>query len=66
MVIKGQIVKLGQQIGEMGNTGHSSGTHLHYEVIYMNNPVNPVNYYSTDILPEDYATIVIPAVEKEG
>lgn len=63
LVTPGQEVKLGQQIAEMGNTGHSSGTHLHYEVIYMNKPVNPVNYYSADIKPEDYAAIIHKAEE---
>ena len=63
LVRDGQEIKLGQQIAKMGNTGHSSGTHLHYEVIYMNRPVNPVNYYSADINPEDYAAIITKAEE---
>lgn len=31
-VKKGEDVKLGQQLGEMGSTGRVTGTHLHYEV----------------------------------
>ena len=57
-VVPGQQVRRGEMIAFMGNTGHSNGTHLHYEVIYMNKTVNPVNYYNQDISPEDYEAII--------
>lgn len=41
----GDVVKRGQQIAFMGTTGHSTGTHVHYEVWKDGRPVNPHNYF---------------------
>ncbi len=40
----GQYVRRGEVIGAVGNTGYSTGPHLHYEVHFQGQPKNPLNY----------------------
>jgi murein DD-endopeptidase MepM/ murein hydrolase activator NlpD len=54
----GQRVVRGEVIGEVGNTGKSTGPHLHYEVRLKGRPVNPVNYYFMDLSAEDYDKMI--------
>jgi len=57
-VKKRQYVKRGDIIGYIGNSGSSTGPHVHYEVRKNGHPVNPINYYFNDITADEYDEIV--------
>ena len=44
LVKRGDRVVQGQQLGLVGNTGRSSGSHLHYEIHHRGKPVDPMHY----------------------
>ena len=51
-VKKGQWVKKNQLIGTVGNTGKSTGPHLHYEIHKYGETRDPLGYFYTDITNE--------------
>ena len=57
-VIEGQRVSRGDKIGELGSSGRATGPHLHYEVLYKGTAVNPWNFFSNDITPEEYQDMI--------
>ncbi|MDR1023624.1 MAG: M23 family metallopeptidase [Prevotellaceae bacterium] len=57
-VQKGDKIARGQIVGLMGDTGRSRGTHLHYEVLFKNQDVNPINFFNNDISEDEYNKII--------
>jgi hypothetical protein len=54
----GQKLKRGDVIGFVGNSGKSTGPHLHYEVRIKNRPVNPSHYYFQDLNADQYEEMI--------
>ncbi len=57
-VKKGDKVKRGSVIGLVGNSGTSTGPHVHYEVHKNGEPVNPQYYYFKDLNAQEYEKMV--------
>jgi len=54
----GQFIKRGQIIGYVGNTGTSVSPHLHYEVLFKNEQINPINFFQRDLSNQEYEKLI--------
>jgi murein DD-endopeptidase MepM/ murein hydrolase activator NlpD len=52
----GTRVERGQLVAYSGNTGMSSGPHLHYEIHKDGSPLDPLNFLFADVSPEEYSS----------
>lgn len=57
-VTEGMKLQRGDRIGTVGATGKSTGSHLHYEVIYRGNRVNPLNYMDLSMPESEYRAMI--------
>ena len=58
-VPSGMNVKRGQLVGLSGNSGTSSGPHLHYQIDFYGSHENPLYYFRDDLTPEEYREMIM-------
>ena len=58
IIAEGMKVRRGEQIGTVGATGKVTGSHLHYEVVYQGNRVNPMNFMDFNMPLDEYRAMI--------
>ncbi|MCB8995470.1 MAG: M23 family metallopeptidase [Bacteroidales bacterium] len=62
-VKKGQAIRRGECVGLLGSSGRSTGPHLHYEVVYNNQTMNPLLFYYENLDSSEYSSITCQALK---
>lgn len=62
LVRNGQVVRRGSVIGRVGNSGLSFAPHLHYEVIFKGQNMEPINYFFAELNPQQIKDMLIIAI----
>jgi len=57
-VKQGDKIKRGHVIGNVGNTGTSVSSHLHYEVLFRDQHVNPISFFQRDLSNKEYERLI--------
>ena len=54
----GQVLSRGDKIGEVGKSGKATGPHLHYEVVFKGNQINPMSFMDMDMPVDEYRAMI--------
>ena len=57
-VAEGMKVRRGDRIGAVGSSGKATGPHLHYEVIYKGNAINPYGFMNLEMSEDEYRAMI--------
>ncbi len=66
LVKAGDKIKRGDVIGLVGNSGLSTGPHLHYEVRKNGRAIDPINFYFEDLTPKQYDEMIKESTQPGG